>query len=228
MDSFEQTKESVETARAALKAETREVVRVSQHLNDNLVEAVRRIWRQLLFIWVVVIVLAVSYLVILGYTPLVTNLAYQGPPAQPESGMETHAGGLSPAARPPLPGLPESGSLLKLLNQLRDAQYKKDIELFLAAYSPSFPDLGQKREQTLKIWRRFDYLDLQFQITNVQKKNPTTIAGVVTWNMKTRERKTSEIKTVSKAYQVSFANESGAWRIQAIEPLDNKETKSPE
>ena len=228
MDSFEQTKESVETARAALKGETREVVRVSQHLNDNLVEAVRRIWRQLLFIWVVVIVLAVSYLVILGYTPIVTNLAYKGHPAQPESGVQTETGGPPQAARPPIPGIPESGSLLKLLNQLRDAQYKKDIQLFLEAYSPSFPDLGQKREQTLKIWRRFDYLDLQFQIADVQKKNATTIAGVVTWNIKTRERKTNDIKTVSKAYHVSFSKESGVWLIQAIDPLDNKETKNPE
>ena len=77
MDTFGQSKESLLVTQAALEAETHEAVQVSRRLNDNLIEAIRRIWRQLLFIWVVVIILAVFYLVVLGYMPLTPKVAQE-------------------------------------------------------------------------------------------------------------------------------------------------------
>jgi hypothetical protein len=219
MGSFEQTKEAIQKAQAGLEAETQEVVRVSQHVNDNLVQAHRGIWRQLFFIWVVVIVLGISYLAVFGYTPLATLLAPPGN-SVPLTSRVPGAATESPPAPPSLsPAIPASGNLLKLLNQMREAQYKKDIQLFLEAYSPTFPGLEQKREQTLKIWEHFDYLDLQPHLTDVQQLDATTISGVVTWHIKTRDRQDNEIKTLSKMYLVKFSKESGEWRIQDIEAM---------
>ncbi len=75
MDTFGQSKKSLQLTQAALEAETQEAMQVSRRLNDNLIEAIKRIWRQLLFIWGVVIILAVFYLVILGYMPFTSKSA---------------------------------------------------------------------------------------------------------------------------------------------------------
>jgi hypothetical protein len=223
MGQLEQTKESLETAHAALTAETREVVRVSQHLNDNLVEAVRQIWRQLLFIWIVVIVLAISYLVVVRPVPHAANRADKGVPGQVQSRGQAETAGLPQSSRSLTPALSDSEDLLNLLHQIRDAQYKKDIDLFLKAYASTFPELSQKRKQTLEIWQKYDYLDLQFQITGVRQKDAQTLTGVVTWNITSQDRKNQKIKTTSKTYQVIFSKDSGRWLIQQLEPVKNKD-----
>lgn len=209
MGSSEQTKKSLEKARAALQAETREAVQVSRGLTDNLVEASNRTWRQLSFISAIVLVLGLCYLAILVYGPIE---------------VQKKKPGLPQVSGPPIPAVPESGNLLKILDQIREAHYKKDIRLFIAAYSPTFPGLMQKQELTLKGWQRYDYLDLNYNVTGLQQKNGTTISGIVTWNIKTRDLKNNEIKTFSKEYQVKFSKESGQWLIQDIEALNNKET----
>jgi hypothetical protein len=221
MATFEQTAASLERARAALEAETSEVFQVSQCLHENLVKAVKRLWRQLLCIWIVVVVLVISYLVVLHYAPGATHLAHKEYPAQLIAREATEAAKLPQPSLLPVPAIPERGNLIKLLNRIQEAQYKKDIYLLLQAYSPTFPDWGQKRELTLYIWRRYDYLDLQFQLNDVQQKDATTISGIVTWNIKTRDRKSAELKTLSKAYQVDFSKESGRWLVQKLEAIEN-------
>lgn len=216
----EQIKKSLEIARAALAEETREVAQVSQRLNENLGEAVRRIWRQLLFIWAVVIILAGSYLALWLKGPL----APVPPPQEAAAGEQT----MPPAAAADLPQasmpeIPEREALLSLLNQIREAQLKKDIQLFMNAYSPTFPDKGQKRLHTLNIWRRYDYLDLRFQVKDIQTQDDAHILGKVTWIIKARDRKDDQVKTVKKTYQVHFSKETGQWLIQGLEPLENKE-----
>jgi len=212
MGSSEQTKKSLEKARAALQAETREAVQVSQGLTENLVEASNRTWRQLSFISLVVIVLGLCYLAILVYGPITKNLEVQ----EKKPGLPQVSGS-------PTPAVPESGNLLKILDQIREAHYKKDIRMFTAAYSPTFPGLVQKQELTLKGWQRYDYLDLDYNVSGLQQKNATTISGIVTWHIKTRDLKNDEIKTFSKEYQVKFSKESGHWLIKDIEALNNKE-----
>ena len=224
MDAFGQTKKSLEMAQAALEAETHEAVQVSRRLNDNLIEAIRRIWRQLLFIWVVVIILAVFYLAVLGYLPLASKLVQEQNRVQPGAGVPMTEAEPPQAPWTAFPDTPEKENLLKLLNQIRDAHYKKDIQMFLQAYSPAFPDIEQKRDQTVKSWRRYDFLDVQYQVTGVRQENDNTLAGVVNWTYKTLDRRNHAIVTTSKGYDVKFTKESGQWAIQEIEPL-TKEIK---
>ena len=88
------------------------------------------------------------------------------------------------------------------------------MHMFLQAYSPTFPQIEQKRDLTAKSWRRYDFLDMQFQVTGVRQENENTLAGVVNWTFKTLDRKNNAISTTSKAYDVKFAKESGRWVIQ--------------
>ena len=223
MDKLEQSKESVKSALAALETETREVVQASKRLNENLIEAVSRTWRQLLLIWFVVIALAVSYFLVLSKAPQ----TFRGADIQPDAGLKPETSTTLPVAPPGdiFPAIPERDELVKVLKQIREAQYKKDIALFLQAYAPTFPDLNRKRDQTLDIWRRFDYLNLQFHVTDIHRQDPETITATVNWDIKARDRKTDTVKTLPKSYQVQFSKASGQWLIQRLDAVDGEDTK---
>ena len=221
-------KESLKIVRSALEAETQEVVQVSNRLNDNLVEANRKIWRHTLFIWVAVILSAIFYFLVLHNTITTKNQSKQETVA-----LQT----LSPSqdkARPLLSPLfhsktaplsvavPDKEGLLKLLNQIREAQSKKDIRLFLNAYSPTFPNLAKKRWLTLNLWKRYDYLESQFHFNSLKQENASMILAEITWNIKAQDRKTRVIKMVTKSYNVQFSKQSGKWLIQELEPVKSK------
>lgn len=225
MGQVDQTKESVKIARAALEAETHEVVQVSKNLNENLGTAVRRTWRQLLFVWAVVIVLAISYFVVLTNAPKSRDVAKLEQPASGSPGSPSLSPLPSAKALPEPPAIPEGKDLIKVLNQIREAQLRKDIQLFLSAYSPDFPDLGKKRELTLNIWRRYDYIDLQFRVSDIQRPDGSSILGQVTWDIKARDHKTDEVRTLTKSYQVQFVRDlSGKWVIQKLDAMDDQES----
>ena len=209
MDTFGQSKKSLQLTQAALEAETQEAMQVSRRLNDNLIEAIRGIWRQLLFIWVVVIVLAVFYLVVLGYMPFTSKTAQENNQVVPGTEVQMTKDEPAQDSRTPFPDSPENENLLKLLNNIRDAHYKKDIHMFLQAYSPTFPQLEQKRDQALRSWRVYDFLDMQFQVTGVRQENEHTLVGLVNWTFKTLDRKNNTITTTSKAYDVKFTKNQG-------------------
>jgi hypothetical protein len=200
-----ETKEYVKNARTALEAETHEVVRVSNRLSDNLTKAGKKIWRHLLFIWAIVLVAGISYFVISDRTPSATNQATEE---------------LSPATS----GIPETRDLLELLNQLREAQLKKDIQLFVGAYAPNFPDLAQRRDLMLSIWQKYDYIDSQFQLSDITIKNNTLILGKVTWVIKARDRQNNAMKIFTKSYQVYFSKDSGKWLILKFGSDEDKDS----
>jgi hypothetical protein len=200
-----ETKEYVKNARTALEAESHEVVRVSNRLSDNLTKAGKKIWRHLLFIWAIVIVAGISYFVISNQTPIPTNQATEEHP-------------------PAVSVTPETTDLMELLNQIREAQLKKDIQLFMGAYSPNFPDLAQRRDLMLTIWQRYDYLDAQFQLSDITIKNSMLILGKVTWVIKARDRQINAMKIFTKSYQVYFSKDSGKWLIQKFGADEEKES----
>jgi len=223
-----QYKESLKIVRSALEAETQEVVQVSNRLDDNLVEADRKIWRQTLFIWVAVIISAISYFLVLHNTITNINHSQQEPialqplsPTQditrpsPSSLLQTKTAPLSAA-------IPDQEDLLKLLSQIREAQSKKDIRLFLDAYSPTFPNLAKKRRLTLDLWKRYDYIESQFQFNSLKQENASMILAEITWNIKAQDRNTRVIKMVAKSYNVKFSKQSGKWLIQELEPVESK------
>lgn len=226
MRRVERTKESLKVARAALEAETQEVVRASKNLNENLGKAARRTWRQLLFLWAIVAVLAISYLWVVKHTPKTANLANvpPPPPASPGAPGTLPPPPLASQLTPDVIAIPAGEDLVKLLNQIREAQLKKDIRLFLNSYSPNFTDLKQKKELTLNIWRRYDYIDLRFHLSNVKQEDPATIIAQVDWNIKALDHKTDDVKTLTKNYQVHFSKESsGKWLIKKLETIDEKQ-----
>ena len=138
----------------------------------------------------------------------------QAPPSQSEA-AKASAAVSSPA--PAGAGLPLKGQLEQVLAGIRDANLIKDLSQMLDLYSPSFPHLKEKAENISRLWETYDYLDMDFQVDEVKYLAPQQAFARVTWNIETRNRKTSIIKKTTKTYLVWFTRESDEWRIQALE-----------
>jgi hypothetical protein len=226
MSQIEKAKESITNPLAALEAETQEVVRGSIRLNDNLVSAKKKIWRQVLVIWAVGIILAISYFFVLTHQPIPTSQTLKRQVSQQNTEINS-ASNQSPQSSQ-LPSkvfhasiaISEQEELVNLLTKIREAQLKKDIHLFMEAYSPDFPEARQKKGTTLTIWKKYTYLDSQFKLTDLQEETPTTILGKVIWNIKAQDHKNGSIRIVMKTYQVTFSKGSGKWLIYNLKAVD--------
>jgi hypothetical protein len=227
MSQIEKARESITNTLAALEAETHEVVRGSIRLNDNLVAAKKKIWRQVLVIWAVGIILAISYFFVLTHQPIPTSQISKRPVArqnaEPNSATDqsSKSSQLSSKVSHASVAISEQEELVNLLTKIQEAQLKKDIHLFMEAYSPDFPEVGQKRDTTLTIWKKYTYLDSQFKLTDLQEETPTTALGKVIWNIKALDQKNGSIRILTKTYHVTFSKGSGKWLIHNLKAVDN-------
>lgn len=213
MDRLQKGKEFLKATQATLAAETKEMVTVSNRLHDNIVKAMRLMWRQLFFIWAGVIVLSFAYFFALHKTPAARQ-------AGEISG--TVARSLISSQIPPIrqalasPSISQEEEVRGILEQIREAQLKKDIQLFLKAYSPGFANLEKKKANLLRSWKNYDYLDLHFTVADIQKPNPRTIIAKVFWNITLEDLHSKQKSNLSQDYTVHFSQVSGKWLIQAL------------
>jgi hypothetical protein len=116
-----------------------------------------------------------------------------------------------------------------VLAKLEEANQKRDLQQLLSLYAPSFPDLPQKAQEISRSWASYDYLSLNFKLTEIKTPTPDSASALVTWKIKTRQRQTQEIKDTTKVYLVSFTRESGQWRIKSLEKIGKpaNQDKSP-
>jgi hypothetical protein len=127
---------------------------------------------------------------------------------------------VTPAAPPPAPAADLKEQLQGLLATLREAQLQKDIVKFMSVYSLTYPNLDDKRANTLKSWENYDYTNLVFTIDKIQSIDPDNALAVVTWYIDTRNRRTQELSSSSQTYQVRCAKEMGQWRIRSLEEVE--------
>ena len=132
--------------------------------------------------------------------------------------------GASPPAEPPVaPRAPVDSAaelqsqLAQVLTGIKDADQKKDLPQLLSYYSPTFPELQQRARNIAKNWKTYDYLKMDFHLTEVRLLSDTTAVARVTWDVETRNISTRKNKTISKTYLIRFARESGQWRIKALD-----------
>jgi len=151
----------------------------------------------------------------------------RGTPPTPEPKAAAPAPSATAPAPPAAPAttakeapaaLPEH--LAALLVTLREAQLNKDIVKFMSTYSLTFPELEQKRADTLTSWENFDYSNLVFTIDKVQAIDQDNAIAYVTWYIDTRNRRTQELASATQTYQVRFAKEMGQWRIRSLQEAE--------
>jgi uncharacterized Zn finger protein (UPF0148 family) len=138
------------------------------------------------------------------------------PKAEVPTTPTTPAPEQAPAAAPEL-----KEQLQSVLSTLREAQMRKDIVQFMSVYSLTFPQLDDKRADTLKAWENFDFTNLVFTVDKVQALDSDNVIAWVTWYIDTRNRRTQELSSYTQTYQVRFVKEMGKWRIRSQEEVEH-------
>jgi hypothetical protein len=202
------------------KTESLKLVEVVTFLQDNLVKTKRLMWCQVVFTGALAIVFFITYFLLLSKSPSTSNVAA---PDQKFTGKllstseNTIASNVSQAQQPIRSiNIPEWEEVQGLLDQVRKAQLEKDINLFLGAYSPSFLNLSEKKENLLKSWQKYNYLDMDFNIENIQKKNAHTIIAKVVWDITLEEVHSKKRVNLVKDYIINFSDVSGKRQIQEV------------
>jgi hypothetical protein len=126
---------------------------------------------------------------------------------------------VAPAPAPTPTVAPLKVQLQNVLSTLRQAQMHKDIAKFMSLYSLSFPDLENKRANTLRSWKLYDFTNLVYTVDKIQTINPDNAVAWITWYIDTRDRRSQELSSSTQTYKVRFAREQGNWRIRALEEV---------
>lgn len=109
----------------------------------------------------------------------------------------------------------ELEKIKRMLENIRQANLKKDIELFLTCYTSDFKEREEKRKTTLDNWKKFDYLDLSYDLKTPSISDDTAQVRVE-WLLKffrTTGGKPLESKTV---LDVLLKKEEGEWKIKEV------------
>jgi hypothetical protein len=113
--------------------------------------------------------------------------------------------------------------LLGVLSNLREANLKKNIDLYMSVYSPLFPNLDDKRKNMLKIWDAYDYTSMAFTLDDVRLVDATNANAKATWYIDAKNLRSGDTTSVKQIYQITFIKEQGKWRIRSLEEVGDKE-----
>jgi hypothetical protein len=142
------------------------------------------------------------------------------PPVQAPPGGGSPAGPPVTSQTPVDPMAQLKSQLAQVLDGIKVANQQKDLPQLLSHYSPNFPQLQQRTQQISKNWKIYDYPKMDFAMTGVRLLADQTAVARVTWEVEAHHTGTLKNKHISKTYLISFARESGQWRIKALDKAE--------
>jgi hypothetical protein len=105
--------------------------------------------------------------------------------------------------------------VINLLEDIKKANLNKDMSLWEARYSKSYPALREKKENIRKLWQNFDYTSLAYRIDGMHVR-PAAASALITWDIELRAKKTGKIIRSSEPLSADFIREDNTLKISAI------------
>jgi rRNA maturation endonuclease Nob1/ketosteroid isomerase-like protein len=109
----------------------------------------------------------------------------------------------------------ETGKIKDLLENIRQANLQKNIDLFISCYATDFKDREEKKKATLAYWKKFDYLDLSYDLKN-PSISPDTAKARVEWMIKISSKTGGQPQETKSILDVTFKKEEGDWKIKEV------------
>jgi ribosomal protein L40E len=127
----------------------------------------------------------------------------------------TPAGTPSPQGQSPASKNEEAKKIRALFENIRQANLKKNISLFMSCYSRDFEDKEGKRLAILETWENFNYLDLSYHLKK-QTITEDTADVRVEWRTRTSPKVNGQSQDTRTVLNVMLTKEDGNWKIKAI------------
>jgi len=112
----------------------------------------------------------------------------------------------------------EIENIKTLLENIRQANLQKNIDLFISCYAIDFKDREGKKKATLTYWKSFDYLNLSYDL-----KNPSISVDLakakVEWLIKISPKTGGQAQESKTLLEVILKKEEGGWKIKEVKQV---------
>ncbi len=112
----------------------------------------------------------------------------------------------------------EIGKIKGLLEKIRQANLRKDIDLFLSCYASNFKDREGKKKATLAHWKNFDYIDLSYDLRD-PSISANTAKARVEWLIKISPYSGGRPLESKTILDVILRKEEGEWKIEEVKSI---------
>ena len=109
----------------------------------------------------------------------------------------------------------EMENIRTLLENVRQSNLQKDMDLFISCYASDFADLEARKRATLAYWEKFNYLDLSYDLKDPSISTETARARVE-WLIKTSSKAGGRPQENRSVLEVTFKKEEWAWKIKEV------------
>ncbi|MBS3919493.1 MAG: zinc ribbon domain-containing protein [Deltaproteobacteria bacterium] len=116
---------------------------------------------------------------------------------------------------PKQPEAKEVEAIKNLLENIRQANLQKNIDLFMSCYALEFKDREGRKATTLENWKNFDYLELSYDLKSHSISGDTANARVE-WFILTSPKGGGQAQETKAVLNVTFKKENGGWKIKEI------------
>ncbi len=105
-----------------------------------------------------------------------------------------------------------------LFENIRQANLRKDIDLFVSCYATDFKDRDEKRKATLSFWKKFDYLELSYDFKRTSITGDTARIRIE-WLMKISSTGGGQPQESKTFFDAVLKKEQGSWKIQDVKQM---------
>jgi len=180
---------------------------------------IKKDYPRILLNWsgIAIICIAAGYLLWSAYSHIVTK--------KPDSSAiplsKETASSPSPASSviPPSSASPteaeEIEKIRNLLENVRKANLRKNIDLFLSCYSNDFKDREGKKKSTLESWENFNFLDLTYDLVT-HSVSGNAVRARVEWLVRFSPKSGGQPQESKTTLDVIFKKEDATWKIGEI------------
>jgi ketosteroid isomerase-like protein/uncharacterized protein YbaR (Trm112 family) len=112
----------------------------------------------------------------------------------------------------------EVEKIKELLEKIRRANFRKDIDLFMSCYSTDFNDREGRERTTLKYWDNFNYLALSYDIKSYSISGDSAKARVE-WLIRIVPRMGGQAQESKTLLDVILKKEDNDWKIKEVAPV---------
>jgi rRNA maturation endonuclease Nob1/ketosteroid isomerase-like protein len=125
---------------------------------------------------------------------------------------------LPDASETPPIEMQEIKNIKNLLENIRQANIQKDIDLFISCYASDFKDREGKKKTTLVHWKNFDYIDLSYDLKNSSISGDMAKAKVE-WLITIFPRTGGHRQESRTILDVTLKKEEDGWKIKEVKPI---------
>jgi hypothetical protein len=123
-----------------------------------------------------------------------------------------------PSSALPVALLPqEMQKLLDLLENVRQANLKKNISLLMSCYASDYKDWEERRRTALQSWEKHNYLELDY-VLKVESMSTNDVKARVEWRIRTIPVRGGELEEGKSVLNVIFQKEKKEWKIKEVTP----------